>query len=117
MHCLDHFGQVTAHSSVYEVDADLDCCDAEQTGTDAFILSFVKNVWIGVVSVLPQDGCELLSAHRGAYVNFLTLAADEAEYRSKVASVLTHYRLELHGLENVRLFTLSDNPAEELNFN
>jgi len=74
----------------------------------------VKNVWIGVVSVLPEDGCELLSVHKGAYVNFLTLAGDEAEYRSKVASALAHYRLELHGLENVRLFTLSDNPAEEL---
>jgi hypothetical protein len=76
--------------------------------------SFVRKVWIGVVSVLPQDGCELLSATRGAYVNFLTLAGDEAEYRSKVASALAYYRLELHGFENVRLFTLSDNPAEEL---
>ena len=71
-------------------------------------------MWIGVVSVLPEDGCELLSVHKGAYVNFLTLAGDEAEYRSKVASALAQYRLELHGLENVRLFTLSDNPAEEL---
>ena len=74
----------------------------------------VKDVWIGVVSVLPQDGCELLSAHNGAYVNFLTLAGDEAEYRSKVTSALAHYRLELHGLENVRPFTLSENPAKEL---
>jgi hypothetical protein len=102
------------------------CCDAEHTRTDARVpklqplrekskyTSFVKNVWIGVVSILPKDGCELLSAHSGAYVNFLTLAGDEAEYRSKVTSALAHYRLELHGLENVRLFTLSDNPAEEL---
>jgi hypothetical protein len=27
-------------------------------------------------------------------VNFLTLAGDEAEYRSKVVSALAHYRLE-----------------------
>lgn len=66
------------------------------------------------MSVVPQDGCELLSVHKGAFVNFLTLADDEAEYRSKVASALVDYRLELHGLENVRQFTLSDNPSEEL---
>jgi hypothetical protein len=63
---------------------------------------------------LPQEGCELLSADKGAFVNFLTLATDEAEYRSKVGAALAHYRLDLQGFENIRLFSVPDSPSEEI---
>ena len=71
-------------------------------------------VWIGVAGVVPRSGCELLSIDKGAYVNFLTLANNEAEYRAKVAGALRHYCLELVEFEDVRPFSASDNPSEEI---
>jgi hypothetical protein len=71
-------------------------------------------VWIAVAAVVPRDGCELLSSEKGAYVNFLTLAGDEAEYRSKLASALTHHHLELLELCNIRPFSLADGSCEEI---
>src|SRR3954463_15837958 len=71
-------------------------------------------VWIGVVGVFPRSGCELLSADKGAYVNFLTLARSDSEYRAKVIGVLSHYQLELLEFENVRLLSESDGSSEEI---
>jgi hypothetical protein len=65
-------------------------------------------VWIAGVGVVPRDGCELLSANQGAYINFLTLASSEAEYRAKVAGALSYYYLELVEFEDVRHFSPSD---------
>jgi hypothetical protein len=45
-------------------------------------------VWIGVVGVVPRADCELLSPQTGAFVNFLTLASSESEYRVKVIGSL-----------------------------
>ena len=73
-----------------------------------------KVVWIAVAGVIPKEGCELFSADQGAYTNFLTLAADEAEYRSKVADVLSHYNLELLELNDVRPFSEADDPDDEI---
>jgi len=79
---------------------------AEDTTEDAT----KEPVWIAVAGVVPRDGCELLSPEEGAYVNFLTLARDEAECKSKLASVLNYYQLDLLELSDVRLFSLSDDP-------
>ena len=57
-----------------------------------------SQVWIAVVGVVPGEGCELLPANEGAYINFLTLASSEAEYRAKVGAALNDYRLELVGI-------------------
>ena len=40
-------------------------------------------VWIGAVRVAPQDGCELLAPNEGAFINFLTLASSDSEYRAQ----------------------------------
>ncbi len=50
-------------------------------------------VWIGMVGMVPREGCELLSPDEGAYVNFLTLASSDSEYRAKVMGALSHYRV------------------------
>jgi len=71
-------------------------------------------VWIAVVGVVPREGCELLSANQGAYINFLTLASSEAEYRAKVAGALSYYCLELVEFENVRPFSPSDGSSQEI---
>jgi hypothetical protein len=73
-----------------------------------------KVVWIGVAGVIPQDGCELIDADQGAYTNFLTLAVDEAEYRSKVADVLRSYNLELLELNDIRPFSEADDPDDDI---
>ena len=71
-------------------------------------------VWIGVAGVVPRNGCELLSADEGAYINFLTLASGEAEYRAKVVGALDHYRLELLEFEDIRPLSESDEPSEDI---
>ena len=71
-------------------------------------------VWIGVVGVLPREGCNLLSADRGAFVNFLTLAASESEYRAKVMGALSHYGLDLLEFQDVRPLLESDARNEEI---
>jgi hypothetical protein len=71
-------------------------------------------VWIGVVGIVPRDGCELLSPDKGAYTNFLTLARSDSEYRSKVIGALFYYQLELLEFENVRPFSASDDPSKEI---
>lgn len=71
-------------------------------------------VWIGVVGVVPREGCEVLSAGKGAYINFLTLANSEAEYRAKVAGALGYYHLELLEFEDVRPFSVSDGSSQEI---
>jgi hypothetical protein len=82
------------------------------------ILLFVEHaslvVWIGVVGVLPREGCELLSPQTGAFVNFLTLAASEFEYRAKVMGALSSYRLDLLEFQDVRPLSESDAASEEI---
>jgi hypothetical protein len=71
-------------------------------------------VWIGVVGVAPQDGCELLAPNEGAFINFLTLASSDSEYRAKVRGALSHYRLDPLEFEDVRPLSDSDNPSQEI---
>ena len=71
-------------------------------------------VWIGVVGVVPQEGCELLAPQEGAFINFLTLARSESEYRAKVSGALSSYRLDPMEFEDVRPFSESDNPSQEI---
>lgn len=71
-------------------------------------------VWIGVVEIVPRDGCELLRPDEGAYVNFLTWAASDSEYRAKVIGALSYYRLELLEFDDVRPFSASDGQPEDI---
>lgn len=71
-------------------------------------------VWIGIVGVVPRENCELLSHEEGAYVNFLTLATSDKEYRAKVIGALSYYRLELLEFQDVRRLSESDNTSEEI---
>jgi hypothetical protein len=71
-------------------------------------------VWIGLARVVPLEWCEMLSPDEGAFVNFLTLASSESEYRYKLTGTLAHYRLDLQGLEDVRPLAESDGASEEI---
>jgi len=71
-------------------------------------------VWIGVVSVSPREGCELLSSNQGAYVNFLTLARSDTEYRAKVIAALAYYRLEPLEFKEVRPFSATNTQSPQI---
>lgn len=71
-------------------------------------------VWIGVAGVVPREQCEFLSLGEGAFVNFLTLATSDSEYRAKVSAALSFYRLELLEFQDVRPLTQSDSPSQEI---
>jgi hypothetical protein len=67
-----------------------------------------------VVGVIAGTECKLLSPQEGAYVNFLTVASSESEYRAKISGALNYYRLQLIEFQDVRPFSLSDNSSEEI---
>lgn len=64
--------------------------------------------------VVPRSDCEFLSPEEGAYVNFLTLARSDSEYRTKVIGALSDYQLALLEFENVRPLSESDGTSEEI---
>jgi hypothetical protein len=71
-------------------------------------------VWIGVVGVVPREGCELLAPQHGVFINFLTLANSEADYRAKIAGALSYYALDLLEFQDVRPFSRADEPSREI---
>lgn len=71
-------------------------------------------VWIGVAGVTARPACEILSPDEGAYINFLTLARNDAQYRAKLSGALGYYGLELFELIDVRPFSSSDGASEEI---
>jgi hypothetical protein len=64
--------------------------------------------------VVPREDCTLLEDDKGAYVNVLTLAADETEWRGKVATAMNHYHFEVLAIEDVFLFSDASNVSSEL---
>jgi hypothetical protein len=72
------------------------------------------HVWIGLVGVIPRQGCQLLPPNEGAFVNFLTLATNESEYRAKVTGALFHYCLELLEIEDVRPISPDEKSSPEI---
>jgi hypothetical protein len=71
-------------------------------------------VWIGIVDVVPQDGCELIAPDEGAFINFLTLASNDSEFRAKVSCALSSYRLDPLEFGKVRPLSGADNPSQEI---
>jgi hypothetical protein len=69
---------------------------------------------LALPGVTARPGCELLSADKGAYINFLTLATTETEYRSKLSGALNHHGLQLFELVDVRPLSPSDASSEEI---
>jgi hypothetical protein len=75
-----------------------------------------REVWIGLVGVLPSADCLILSKEiKGAYVNILALAANLSEYQAEIQKALNHYKLtllEIKDAESLSLrrtkFTVSD---------
>ncbi len=61
-----------------------------------------REIWIGLVTIVPMPDCELLTHDKGAFVNILTYASDEEEYRVKVKHAMAYYRLCVTAIEELR---------------
>ena len=66
-----------------------------------------KHVWIGLVGVMPQLGAEkvLNAKAKGAFVNALAYAVDEAEYMRTVEEALGGLGLTAHEFEDIETFS------------
>jgi hypothetical protein len=66
-----------------------------------------KCVWIGLVGVTPRLGSKtaLNEAAKGAFVNALAYAADDAEYRVAVEQALGDLGLTAYEFEDVEAFS------------
>jgi hypothetical protein len=65
----------------------------------------MKNVWIGLVNVIPQLGSSTLSnGAKGAFVNVLAFAGSDSEYESVVQAALSTLELLAVEFEDVELF-------------
>jgi len=71
-------------------------------------------VWMARIIVVPREGCGLLGADKGAYVNVLTLATNEVECRTKITAAMNHYEFEVVEVDDVLLFSDSPNTSESL---
>lgn len=48
--------------------------------------------WIGLVEIIPNEGCELLAPGRAAFVNILTLAESPLEFAQKIERAIETYK-------------------------
>ena len=58
-----------------------------------------KEIWIGMVQVVPSLDARVISDASGAFVDVLTWAADLAEYRAKVTELMDDLRLNIMEIE------------------
>jgi len=71
-------------------------------------------VWMARIVVVPREGCDLLDAATGAYVNVLTLATNETECRLKIHAAMNDYYLEVLEVENVFSFSESSDASARI---
>ncbi len=57
-------------------------------------------VWIGMIEVRPLPDCKLLETDAGAFVNVLTWAANEGQFRKKAEMLMEQLGLQIVGIEN-----------------
>lgn len=59
-----------------------------------------KEVWIGLVGVVPRPGNDLLGNAKQGFVNILALARTKSEYRSEVGRILDELGLDVSEIED-----------------
>lgn len=59
-----------------------------------------KEVWIGLVGVVPRPGNDLLGKAKQGFVNILALAASTSEYGAQVERVLDELGLDVTEIED-----------------
>jgi hypothetical protein len=64
-----------------------------------------KQVWIGLVSVTPQPGNDMLGDAKGAFVNVLAFAENTNEYEGEARRALAELNLTAYEFEEVEAFS------------
>lgn len=64
-----------------------------------------QEVWVGLLVLFACSDCDVIEPQKGAYVNVLTWATSESEYRRKVLPVMKHYGLEVSEINQVEPLT------------
>jgi hypothetical protein len=59
-----------------------------------------KSMWIGLVEVSPQEDAEVLLDVSGAFVNVVTWASNEAQFREKAKIVMDKLKLAIMDVED-----------------
>ncbi len=60
-----------------------------------------RQVWIGLVHVMPKEGNTLLEECIGAYANVVATAANENEFRSRIDAAMKDLAFDVDSLEDV----------------
>jgi len=63
-----------------------------------------KNVWIGLVNLVPNEGNDDLEGAKGAHVNILTFAEDEDDYRKLVKFAAYEHHYSVRKIKDIELF-------------
>ncbi|MCA9407942.1 MAG: hypothetical protein H6755_06360 [Candidatus Omnitrophica bacterium] len=63
-----------------------------------------KNVWIGLVNLVPKEGNNDLEGALGAYVNILAFAEDEESYKKLVEFAAYEHEYDVEEIKDVELF-------------
>lgn len=58
-----------------------------------------ESVWIGLVEVTPREDAEVLREVTGAYVNVVTWASNETQFREKAKIVMDKLKLAIMDVE------------------
>jgi hypothetical protein len=74
----------------------------------------MADVWAGLTEVSKDEGCELDFSGVAAFVWWAAQAESAESFVGKVKGALTHYKLVLIELGEVRRFEETDDVSEEL---
>jgi hypothetical protein len=58
-----------------------------------------ESIWIGLLEVSPRENAEAFRENSGAFVNVVTWASDETQFREKAKMVMDKLNLEIMGVE------------------
>ena len=59
-----------------------------------------ESIWIGLLEVSPYKNAEVLRDASGAFVNVVTWASSEVQFREKAKVVMDELKLAIMGVEN-----------------
>jgi hypothetical protein len=68
-----------------------------------------KLVWIGLVSVTPQEGNRDLADSTGAVVNVLSLADSPEDFNKNVHEKMNEFGFDVDEIEDIKIFNFSPN--------
>jgi hypothetical protein len=57
-----------------------------------------KQIWVGLVEVKPQPGCEMLKEGKGAFVHTMAWAEDAVHFQRVLARCFDRLKMDVNGV-------------------